>query len=126
MECTLSVRENKPRWTVHCPVNGATRWRSRVWIFPNLQNLLSITSIAATEATLIQGNLTVQLYAGLYARTQCKGQNFGFGAGETTFYATVMVGSSLVLDNEPSEPQFLSMIGTMRSYSPSQRPLIPC
>ena len=76
--------------------------------FPTAQNLLSITSIAATEATLIQGNLTVQLYAGLYAQgTQCKGQNFGFGAGETTFYATVMVGSSLVLDNEPSEPQFL-------------------
>ena len=75
---------------------------------PVMQNLLSLSSPAVTQATLVQGNLTVQLFAGLYAEgSQCKGQNFGFGAGQTTFYATVMVGSSLVLDNEPSEPQFL-------------------
>ena len=75
---------------------------------PLMQNLLSISSPPATEASLLQGNLTVQLYAGLYAEgTQCKGQNFGFGAGYTTFYATVMVGDSLVLDNEPSEAQIL-------------------
>ncbi|MEE2758486.1 MAG: hypothetical protein VYA86_00710 [Candidatus Thermoplasmatota archaeon] len=75
---------------------------------PTGQNLLSLSSQPATEAALLQGNLTVQLYAGLYAEgTQCKGQNFGFGAGYTTFYATVMVGDSLVLDNEPSEAQIL-------------------
>ena len=32
-----------------------------------MQNLLSLTSIPATEASLLQGNLTVQLFAGLYA-----------------------------------------------------------
>jgi len=75
---------------------------------PTMQSLLSLSSPPATEAALVQGNLTVQLFAGLYAEgSQCKGQNFGFGSGQTTFYATVMVGSSLVLDNEPSEPQFL-------------------
>ncbi|MEE3310700.1 MAG: hypothetical protein VX230_04340, partial [Candidatus Thermoplasmatota archaeon] len=75
---------------------------------PFMQNLLSLSSPPATEAALLQGNLTVQLYAGLYAEgTQCKGQNFGFGAGYTTFYATVMIGDSLVLDNEPSESQIL-------------------
>ena len=75
---------------------------------PAMQNLLSLSSPPATEAALLQGNLTVQLYAGLYAEgTQCKGQNFGLGAGYTTFYATVMIGDSLVLDNEPSESQIL-------------------
>ena len=53
---------------------------------PFMQNLLTLSSPPATEAALLQGNLTVQLYAGLYAEgTQCKGQNFGFGAGYTTF-----------------------------------------
>ncbi|GIS43331.1 MAG: hypothetical protein Ct9H90mP16_04010 [Candidatus Poseidoniales archaeon] len=44
--------------------------------FPTPQNLLSITSIPATEATLIQGNLTVQLYAGYMLRGPMQGTKF--------------------------------------------------
>lgn len=78
---------------------------------PLMQNLLSLSSPPATEAALLQGNLTVQLYAGLYAEgTQCKGEHWLPGTplgGDTTFFVTVMVGDSLVLDNEATESQVL-------------------
>ena len=54
------------------------------------QNLLSLSSPPATEASLLQGNLTVKLYAGLYAQgTQGKlvGDNC-----DTRFLETVYVG----------------------------------
>ncbi|MBN17172.1 MAG: hypothetical protein CMB37_03300 [Euryarchaeota archaeon] len=72
-----------------------------------MQNLLSVSSEPATQPALLQGNLTVRLFTGLYAEgAQCSGENFLPGTpagGDTTFYATVMVGTSLVMDNEPSE-----------------------
>ncbi len=78
---------------------------------PFMQNLLSLTSIPATEASLLQGNLTVQLFAGLYAEgTQCKGEQWLPGTplgGDTTFFVTVSIGDSLVMDNEATEPQVL-------------------
>ena len=64
------------------------------------QNLLSLSSPAATEASLIQGNLTVKFYAGLYAQgTQCKwlGETW-----DTRFLATVYVGGTPVMEDAES------------------------
>ncbi|HJM68187.1 MAG TPA: hypothetical protein QF716_04855 [Candidatus Thalassarchaeaceae archaeon] len=64
------------------------------------QNLLALSSPPATEASLLQGNLTVKLYAGLYAQgTQCK---FGGDAWDTQFLATVFVGDTPVMEDAES------------------------
>ena len=64
------------------------------------QNLLTLSSPPATEAALLQGNLTVKLYAGLYAQgTQCK---FGGDAWDTQFLATVYVGDTPVMEDAES------------------------
>jgi len=67
---------------------------------PFSQNLLSLSSPPATEASLLQGNVTVKLYAGLYAQgTQCK---FGGDAWDTQFLATLYVGDTPVMEDAES------------------------
>ena len=67
---------------------------------PFSQNLLSLSSPPATEAALLQGNVTVKLYAGLYAQgTQCK---FGGDAWDTQFLATLYVGDTPVMEDAES------------------------
>ena len=64
------------------------------------ENLLALSSPPATEASLLQGNLTVKLYAGLYAEgTQCKwlGETW-----DTQFLATVYVGGTPVMEDAES------------------------
>jgi len=74
---------------------------------PFTQPLLQLSSPAATEASLLQGNITVKLYAGLYAQgTQCKLPIF-LGGGNTQFFATVWIGDSLVMDEVESNIEVL-------------------
>ncbi|MEE2747361.1 MAG: hypothetical protein VX473_02710, partial [Candidatus Thermoplasmatota archaeon] len=68
--------------------------------WPVAQSLLSLSSPPATEASLLQGNLTVKLFAGLYAQgTQCKWLG---DAWDTQFFATVYVGDTPVMEDAES------------------------
>jgi len=65
-----------------------------------MNSLLTATSNPATESALINGTITVRLFAGLEVTSvACTGTNI-FGSSETTFYATVAVGDTTVLDGQ--------------------------
>ena len=68
-------------------------------------NLLSATSNAASETAFLSGNISVRLYAGLEVpSTVCRSSGIPLSPvnGKTTFYATVRVGDTVVMDAEPS------------------------
>ncbi len=76
------------------------------------QPVVSATSDVATQPTNLKGNLTVQLFAGLETvdTSSCFEILPGFPIVEmdTTFYATVSIGTRVVMDNQMSQSMALT------------------